>query len=199
MGDLPLSDPITGADGELLTRLEQALRARSSGKSILADASVVLAVKLGISRAEYKNPDNFPEELVSKAKRLIALGLLESFIVISIRNEVSRWFKSFSSFDGADERRTGIRNDLQSILDDEVRFQAFRQALIEKDPSGGGKTEDEVRESLRKMIQFAHPVGATEVAEAWSLEQHWSASCASYLSDEAISAWEIEHIRVRSQ
>ncbi|MFG2794297.1 hypothetical protein [Streptomyces sp. NPDC048419] len=192
MDDLTPPAKVTGASGELLSRLRQALTAELNSQSFLVDAGVVLGVKLGLPDYGLQDAERFLTVLRKKAEKLISLGLLESFLVISIRDELGRWFKHSS--DEANAKRAGIRSNLQSLLDDDDRFRAYRRELEEVDPTRGSASDDEIRQGIRKMMDTARPVDFNEDVRALMLEESWRTVSAEYLSDRDISAWEGLHL-----
>src|SRR5688500_12128575 len=117
MNERRMDMKVSGAPGELIDRLNEALTAQRSGNSALHDVGVVRSLKLGLDDDfDPRHPENLPEKLTSKVEYLVSLGMFESFLVISIRDEMTRWFSKMSSFSDADASREVIREDINRML-----------------------------------------------------------------------------------
>ncbi|GAA2154583.1 hypothetical protein GCM10009760_53630 [Kitasatospora kazusensis] len=191
MTDFPVPPVIEGISGELIERLIMALRSNIKDQSTSPPTAIVsVAITLGLPISNEWNAEVFLRGVQRKLLILRDMNVMESFLAISVRDSVSRWVRSQTSFEAANKNREEDRARLQRVLDDDVAFEEFKSMASAQERDGVSRTDAQIRADLEKVMNgLLAPVSSDEVTRSWADEERWRNACGAYLADDDIEEW----------
>lgn len=216
---------ITGAHGELIARLIQLLRGNGpvadtdrvknlgfwvlyavGNNSPLARAVVLddvnerptpgtmLERQLQTGRAV--TAEQWLELLNSRLLEIIDFGIEEEFLVVALRDRITRFVDEFADVGSTAEKRARGRAHMLALADDPEYVERFRDDRAAENPAYANKPLEDVAEELRETAErLLHDPSADDAKAAWSAKDAWDRDVAALLDDEVVDEWTTKRLR----
>lgn len=185
-------DQASGQDGELLNRLELALRAYGESSD---DGFYTAKLELvGVLEIDVPWEVNAPEvvipALIQRLRQGIEAGIPEDWVVREARDSVTRAVRTHvANADQMGRNRTEYREAIERILADPAAIERVREEMQQKNPDKL-ITSEKVQGDLSEMRDKPfRDLDIEKVAEWWSMESAWQALVEQYLSDADFEEW----------
>jgi hypothetical protein len=211
-------DDLEGTDGELIDRLIKLMNSDALGPSGWETVSFYAAYVLRGTALTEAHPDTGEAApgtvgewirqrgdvvsrdayfglIADRLAELVKFGLDEEFLVRSLRDAARRWLEHFGDTGTADRNRAKFREPLERALEDPAEFAAWRTRIANSDPLAASQSDEELMESLRRMVEFLKPTSAESATEAWASLARWDDQVAAILSDQVFDDWRMRRTR----
>jgi hypothetical protein len=183
---------LTGAPGELVQRLIYLLDQEPPCDPLWTqNLGWPAGIKFDVSPDRDESSESFLRRYIHHLNAILRLGVDEALIVSAARAQMDKWVNERADdMHKANQERSKFRAFLTETLEDPLGIDRHR----EKHPDDT-RSDDEIRASLRRTIDFMQPISAEDATRNWAVQEHYQAEVAQWLSDDVISEW--EELRLR--
>lgn len=186
------SSNVTGADGELVERLCQALgRMNERNPDWLTTALATLSVELGVAFLSTQKTFNATESYTLLKNRIAFLArqrVLESFVVLAAREAVSLSLRAASDTRGVNERREQMRRFWSDLWSDPDRFRDFFRRM-DPDSEQANWPDDRIRQESHELMGLFEPLQVDRVADIWEMASYWFEVTTELLPNVILDQW----------